>query len=196
MKRVFQSDLSHGKMRHMIAELRSYRDQTLPRKHREFLERLAEIGVTEAKAFTAGSRYEDYVSFDWTFRVDNKQKKVLFVFGKNESLMHREWYSYIKEQPNEADVNPIMMLEFGSGQFAQDGWRGTFPGQHVAFFNYWRWYEYPSGTTDRETFVSADEEGYELHESSGEKPRMPMEMAYQKMAEDIVRIADEVFSTD
>lgn len=196
MKRVYQSNLSHGQLRHLIAQLRRYRDDELPKKHREFIERLAEIGIVEANVRTEGTRYVDYVAFETEYVKNTKKQKVLLVFGRDKEMMERTWYSFHgREGERNAQVNPILMLEFGSGKHAQPGWRGTFPNQHTAFLQYWDWYEYPDGTTDVQNteLVKTFEDGMEWRRSEGEVPRMPVQGAYEKMAQSIVTIANEVF---
>ena len=80
-------------------------------------------------------------------------------------------------------VNPLLMAEFGSGQFADDSHfkigmgRGTFPGQKHANEDYWQWQDLAG----------------EWHDSSGIQPTAPMWKADVEMKKQILSIARQVF---
>ena len=80
-------------------------------------------------------------------------------------------------------VNPLLMAEFGSGQFADDSnfkigmGIGTFPMQKHAFEEFWQWQDIAG----------------ELHDSSGVQPTAPMWKASQEMKKQILSIARQVF---
>ena len=76
-----------------------------------------------------------------------------------------------------ASVNPLLMAEFGSGAYAIDGHRGTFPGQKNAFKDHWVWY---------------DVQGVK-HYSSGNTPTRPLFKAKLEMEQQIANIAMIVF---
>lgn len=200
MKRVFTARLKSGDLRHLIHELREYKDKTLPDLVKEFLRQLADEGISVANAYVRGSRYEDFVVFEKTeYGGRSNPKKTVVIAGANNSLkFQKEWYtlSHGEFVRTEREVNPILMLEFGSGQFAVEGWRGTFPEQHTAFLDHWHWYEYPSGYTDQESELLEEyEDGMQKRQSSGERPRMPMQHAIEAMElrNTIAKIARRVF---
>lgn len=89
-----------------------------------------------------------------------------------------------KEGLKSAEVSPLLMAEFGSGQYAQNPnnivgvGQGTFPGQKHAFDEEgWYW-------------VGLDDK---LYHSYGIDPSMPMYEASQALFETAVRVAREVF---
>lgn len=200
MKRTYTARLKSGELRHLIHELREYRDKILPDLVKEFLRQLADEGITVAKASVRGTRYEDFVVFEKTESGGraNPHKTVVITGMNTTTKFKKEWYtlSHGEFVRTEREVNPMLMLEFGSGQFAVDGWRGTYPDQHTAFLDHWHWYEYPSGNTDRETELLEEyKDGMQLRQSSGEKPRMPMLNAADAMAlrKTVETVAQRVF---
>lgn len=81
-----------------------------------------------------------------------------------------------------AEVDPLLMAEFGSGANAIDGHRGTFPSptaQKNAEHGAWAWY---------------DESG-KKHVSTGNTPSRPIYKAKEEMKQQIQLVAAEVFST-
>lgn len=78
-----------------------------------------------------------------------------------------------------AEVDPLLMAEFGSGAYAIDGHRGTFPNQKNADNPPWAWY---------------DEYGVK-HYSSGGVPSRPIYKAKEEILQQAQLIALEVFST-
>jgi hypothetical protein len=81
-----------------------------------------------------------------------------------------------------AEVNPLLMAEFGSGVNAIDGHAGTFPSEtakkNVAHGS-WAWYDTQGGK----------------HISTGNTPTRPLFKAKQEMENQIREIAQRVFST-
>lgn len=78
-----------------------------------------------------------------------------------------------------AEIDPLLMAEFGSGAYAIDGHKGTFPNQKHAENPPWAWY---------------DEYGVK-HYSSGGVPSRPIYNAKEEIVRQIQNIAKEVFST-
>lgn len=194
---LYVSDLSHKQLQKLITQLNQYRYRELPRKFRVFIDKLTDVGIEVARERTAGSRYSDYVIF--TKRIYGNMKntrRLAVVAGKNTEPFIRHWLSSGFE-PREAKVNPVLMLEFGSGQFADPAsWRGTFPGQKLAHLDSWYWYEYPDETHDTEATPVGEPiggSGLQQFSSSGEKPRKPMMDAADEMRRQILDIAASVF---
>lgn len=192
----YTTNLSHGQLRHTIAALKRYRDKEFPLKVREFLNRLADIGVDVARERTDGTRYSNYVTFTKEVKGGLKNpRKIALVAGRNSEDFIRHWISS-SFQPREAKVNSMLMLEFGSGQFADpSSWRGTFPDQHLAHFDSWYWYEYSDETHDPEATPGdpVGNSGLQMFTSSGEKPKKPMMEAADEMRRQILSIAHSVF---
>ena len=78
-----------------------------------------------------------------------------------------------------AEVDPLLMAEFGSGARAIEGHRGTFPNQKHAEEGAWAWY---------------DQYGAK-HVSSGGAPSRPILKAKEEIVQQIRLVAFEVFST-
>lgn len=81
-----------------------------------------------------------------------------------------------------AEVNPLLMAEFGSGAFALDGRKGTFPSETAAAnvaHGSWAWYDV----------------GGTKHVSTGNVPSRPLFKAKQEMVDQIRAVAERVFKT-
>lgn len=81
-----------------------------------------------------------------------------------------------------AEVDPLLMAEFGSGAHAVEGHKGTFPSatakNNVAHGS-WAWYD----------------EGGVKHISTGNTPSRPILKAKEEIVQQIQLVAAEVFST-
>jgi len=188
------SNLSNGQLKHLVASLRRYRDDELPTKVTRFLNLLSADGIDVARGRVAESRYADYIIFIGEVTGGKKNPiKVGLVAGQNAAPFIRSYFSS-SFKDKEAEVNPMLMLEYGSGQWAAPGWRGTFPGQQLAHLDFWYWYEYPSETTDPESTLLAEfDDKLQMRGSEGEVPLEPMHTAALQMKADIERIAKMVF---
>ena len=150
----------------------------LQRKLERFVLELADVGIEVVKANTFVEYDEQYIN-----RGDLIEfSKLITVEG--ESVVCRltaEGIPYTKEwKGGMAQVDPLLMAEFGSGKYAEPfGMRGKFPNQHVAFLDSWEWTD-NSGIT---------------HESSGSVPSRPMLKAKEEMANQIRAVAERVFSS-
>lgn len=78
-------------------------------------------------------------------------------------------------------VNPLLMAEFGSGVFAVDGHKGTFPSDTA------------KKHTDNPPWFWKDTDG-RTHMSSGGRPSRPMLKAKNEMENQIHTVAERVFS--
>ena len=79
-----------------------------------------------------------------------------------------------------AQVNPLLMAEFGSGTFATGEWRGSFPSPTAkknAERGAWAWYDVQGGK----------------HHSVGNAPTRPLLKARQEMEQQILEVAERVF---
>lgn len=110
----------------------------------------------------------------------NGYKAIIYAFDVDKVISI--WYN--SKGRNEAEVSPLLMMEFGSGQMAENPLnvggvgQGTFPGQtHADQPQGWYW---------------RDEDG-NLYHSKGIVPTQPMYHAQQKLLQDLERIAKEVF---
>jgi hypothetical protein len=134
------------------------------------IQKLLEIGISTAMENTG--KYAGYIKFEPVIQQDENGYVGLLVASDNSKIISRYWrYGSLVE----AEVSPLLMAEFGSGNYADvaEIWsdlvgqvgQGTFPNQTHAFQESWRWY------------------GLDKiwHESSGESPSYPMYSAWQEM---------------
>ena len=170
-----------------INELKKYRD-SLPGKCQEFVDRLVSMGISVASMNTGD--YTNYIEFSKEVNPE-KYGATAIMKASSENIVRR-WLT--KEGVMEAEVSPILMAEFGSGNYASNAGsgqpnaslamqlgmgQGTFPGQTHAFDEEWHWLDL-SG---------------EWHSSSGEIPTMPVFKAFLEMENDVKMVAKEVFNS-
>ena len=159
----------------VIRELGLYKAQLQWRLER-FLSELAEVGITVARANTYVEYDEQYINMgdliEFSKPISIEGEDVVCTLTAQGQLYTKEW------KGGSAQVNPLLMAEFGSGANAIEGHRGTFPNQHVAFLNSWNW---------------TDNSG-QKHESSGSVPSRPMLKAKEEMEQQIQEVAQRVFS--
>ena len=141
----------------------------------DFVLELAEVGIQVAKANTYVEYDEQYINMgdmlEFSKETTVDDSGVVCTLTATGQLYTKEW------KGGSAQVNPLLMAEFGSGAKAIDGHRGTFPNQHVAFLDSWKW-------TDNSGIV---------HESSGSEPSRPMYNARIEMENQIREVAERVF---
>ena len=146
-------------------------------KLEQFVSELADVGIEVAKANTYVEYDEQYINMgdliDFSKTISSGSDEVVCTLTAQGQLYTKEWTG------GSAQVDPLLMAEFGSGAKAIDGHRGTFPNQHVAFLESWKW---------------TDNSG-QVHESSGSVPSRPMLKAKQEMEQQIQLIAQKVFDS-
>ena len=177
--KVFKSDLSTEGLNELIRQLKTYEDN-LDIIADEIVQKLAERGIKVAEY----SVYGDWRSLI-EFKYEPKNLGEGELVGQDITLIHRVWYTSenasIKNQ-REAYVSPLWMSEFGAGQYALDGHRGTFPGQRHAFKSEWFWYD---GNGNRHS----SEEDYHMVATQ------PMYRALVDMMVNAEKVVKEVFSS-
>lgn len=151
--------LSQGSIQDAREQLSSI-DGFLKDKIRQLVEELAEIGVQVAESNTG--EYRDAIKLDVSVQ-DTATGSIATITMSDKYKIIREWR--YRGGTKKAEVSPSMMAEYGSGQFAVEGHRGTFPGQKHAWENEWHW------TTLDNVY----------HKSSGEHPLRPMYFAWEKL---------------
>lgn len=189
MSKRIVATLSASSMQAAMQQLQDYK-KNLQHKCELFCQRLANHGILVAQENLG--EFGTYI----TFRVDTELRptgcKGVLVASNTGHIVSR-WL--VKDPDNkdqeivkEADVSPLMMVEFGSGLRANNVrasefnmGTGTFPEQtHAKNPGGW-WYK------------DADDE--EWHHSYGISPTMPMWRAAMEMEDLVVSTAREVFGS-
>lgn len=172
-KKSFKVDLSEASIRQMKRYLENYQIN-LRNRNVLFVQKLAERGIEVGKQH--GGEYGDYLVFTYTRQGAGKTVVSGKITISQTEFIRRYWY--YKGEVTYADVSPVLMAEFGSGQYAAEGHQGTFPGQkHADDPNGWHW-------TDLEGVT---------HHSTGESPTEPGHWTVLGIIEEIENVAREVF---
>lgn len=143
-------------------------------KATQISERLAELGISIAYQ-NVGGEYGSYLTFGKIM----ENGEVIF-YATDNGQIRVTW------DGNEGyDVSPLLLCEFGSGQYAENPFniplpvgQGTMPNQTHAFDPqgwYWR-------------------VGGQLHHSIGVPPNSPMYHASLEIIDSVVEVAKEVFN--
>lgn len=176
--------LNSKSIQNAIKELENYK-ASLEAKNKEFVSRLIDYGIEMAESYSGS--FGKHIVF--SKKVEGGENAVGFLIAKGEPITV-EWIvrGDSGEEVKTAEIDPLLMAEFGSGQFAEVLFdisgvgRGTFPGQTHAFDDSWSFKkEAPDGTT-------------KWYRSSGVAPTHPMYHADMEMLDMIESIAREVFS--
>ena len=173
-----KADLSVKGIENVKKKLIQYRDVELPRKCKEFVERLLQIGVDVSRAKISESPLGKYVTVTTDVSSDKMGcKGILLAKGA------------VKEQEGYAPFSILLAIEFGAGvhynptpnplissEFPYGV--GTFPGQTHAYQDMW-WYW--------------DESTQEWKPTHGVKATMPMYSADMDIIKNVTKVAKEVF---
>lgn len=166
--------LETSEINRAIKQIESY-SYDLQRKCTDFIIELANIGITVARANTVVEYDEQYIDMGDLLEFS---KEIVLADGVANGKLVATGQVYTKEwQGGSAQVNPLLMAEFGSGKEALGDWRGKFPNQKLAYLNSWWW---------------IDNSGVK-HESGGNVPSRPMFKAQQEMERQIQDVAYRVF---
>lgn len=152
-----------------------------------FVQKLANKGILVGEQVLGDSDegYSRYITFGVDLEYSKYKCKGL-MYATNTGIIKSQWMT--KDGVKEADVSPLLMVEFGAGLRANNAWAatashgkggtGTFPGQTHAFDPEGWWYQ---------------DLGGEWHHSYGVTPTMPMGHALSEMMDQIHSTAMEVF---
>ena len=178
MARKIVTNISTESLNKTIDELHQYA-QRLTERCEQFVDELADIGIQTAKYYlvnivndTNGEMvsYGDKVVFMKELTFDTEGATCIIIPDSTPYIS--EWKTGI------ALVDPLLMAEFGSGMYAIEGHRGTFPAQKHAFDpNGWYWRDM----------------GGQLHHSYGIEPQRPLFKAKEEMRNQIHEVAVRVF---
>lgn len=189
MAKVLNAKLNTTSINKLIFQLENYKHD-LVQKCQEYVDALAEVGIETA-------RYNLFNLVDGTFRASPSDSAG---GGYGEMISVADKVSFSKEvevsdigaiciiipasetflsvwDSGSAVVDPLLMAEFGSGMFAVDGHRGTFPKQKYAF-NPQGWFWRKDGVT---------------YHSYGIEPSRPIYKAYEEMKSQMQAVAIQVF---
>lgn len=185
-KTIVLSLTTKGSLQKAIEKIDEY-SNSIDLKVQLFLSKLLEVGIYVGQA-NCGV-YGQNIAFKADIKANDKGFDGILI-AMNQGKVIRSWMR--GGNVVSAEVNPILMAEFGSGWLAnviQEGsynanqlnvGQGTFPGGTHAFDrNGWYWKEPGSN---------------ELHHSYGEKPTYPMYKASMAIIMQIDAIGKEIFS--
>ena len=178
MARKIITNISNTQLEQTINELHKYA-QRLSERCEQFVNELADIGIETARwnlfnivNDTNGEMisYGDKVVFTKEGSWDTETATCIII---------PESHPYISAwKTGIAIVDPLLMAEFGSGMYAVEGHRGTFPEQTHAFDpNGWYWRDLDGN----------------LHHSYGIEPSRPLFKAKEEMKNQIHEVAERVF---
>ena len=171
----FNARLNSHDIDKLIRQVEWYEGYMLGKVER-FVSELADVGIEVAQANTYVEYDERYINMgdliEFSKPISYDGKSIICTLTATGQVYTKEW------QNGSAQVNPLLMAEFGSGANAVDGHRGTFPNQHVAFLESWTW---------------TDNSG-QKHESRGSVPSRPMLKAKEEMIRQIQEVAQRVFA--
>lgn len=183
----YKLELNHTSIQGLIGQLKKYED-SLDYKVQLILEKLADKGISVASQNTSGE-YRPYIQFKKVAYVGLNGDKAILVMMYNTDRPIKEWrHSGEPSGYKQAEVNPVLMVEYGSGLYATDvneidryvgGGQGQFPGQKHAFDpNGWTWTT-PDGVQ---------------HHSYGDIPQAPLMHAMNEMYSEVLSVVKEVFA--
>ena len=177
MKKVFTANLSEFSINKLRRNLEDYRKE-LPNKVAKALSILADKGilVAEEKANESGT-FGKCVQFEKTVPQIAGNEVTAIMRGVDLGI-EKSWQQ-ADGTVKTANVNALLMLEFGSGAYADGEHRGTFP-DSIHSFEPNGWYFKPVGSNQW------------VH-SFGYKPKQPMLNAFREMEEQIQSAFEEAF---
>ena len=159
--------LSQGSIQDARERIQEYKG-TLNNKLKQFVEELADYGITVAEQNTGA--WGKHIEFIKEIEDTSIGCKAIMIMRDRDKIIPKH---------DLRPVSPSMMAEYGAGRFAVDGWRGTFPEQVHAFDPKGWWYK---GDDDK------------WHHSYGIRPTRPMLTAYNEMQNHIIEVAKRVFA--
>lgn len=179
MAKRFKADLSVAGLKQLQNDLEEYKKQLMDKVERYTVE-LANYGIKVAESNVGN--FGKYIVFEVKTE-PNKDGCKAVLLARDSAKIISQWKT--KDGIQTAEVSPLLMAEFGSGQLAQNPnniagvGQGTF---NPSSDNAWKeegWY-----------WIGMDDK---LYHSYGIDPTMPMYKAAQEMYEIAIRVAREVF---
>lgn len=179
MSKKISFGLSIKEVQGAIKELQSYRDD-LNKKCEELCRRLTEEGIQIASGIIGNNELGRFIRLGSEITPEQAGCKAI-LYMSDSSRIRSEWKTL--DGVKSSEISPTLMLEFGSGQKAENPL--NIPGVGTGTF--------PGGTHGNESeWYYMDLDGV-WHRSSGIAPKMPMYRTAEKMREILQMIANEIF---
>ena len=181
MSKKITIGLSVSEVQNAIKEIKAYQND-LNRKCEELCRRLTAEGIQIAQSHIGSSGFGKYIHLGSEITPQQAGCKAIFHM-EDTTKIKSEWQTLDGVQS--AEVSPSLMLEFGSGQKAENPANingvgaGTFPGGKHG--NEPGWY-----------YMDLDGN---WHYSTGISPKMPMYYASKELRGKVLEIARDVFGT-
>lgn len=181
--------LTQKSINNALKQLEQYK-KSLTSKMDEFMRRLSDSGIQVAETFTQ-VQLDDMGTLgylvEFKCNIEHSGDTTIGYFvGQDKAKYISQWVvkdASGREVVKTAEVSPLLFYEFGSGEYAIDGHRGTFPSETASVnankAGGW-WYK--------------DLDGNWYH-SRGAVPTQPMYHAWETMKKQIRKIGREVFKT-
>lgn len=179
MSKTISFGLSVSEVRNAIKELKAYQND-LNRKCEELCFRLCAEGMPIARAYIGESGFGRYIRLSSEITREQAGCRAA-IYMEDSTKIKSEWQT--KEGVKSAVISPSLMLEFGSGQKAENP--ASVPGVGTGTF--------PGGTHGNEPgWYYMDLDG-NWHYSTGISPKMPMYRTAEELRKRVQEIAREVF---
>lgn len=178
-KIVYKAKLNPKSLNELCKNLENYKDVILQQQIDLFMNKLLDRGITRARL--SMGMLEDLGNVSGLVALKKEINPVVdgwcsaILVATDQAKVVQSWLKFGEEV--QAEVSPILMYEFGSGKYAIEGHRGTFPQQTHAFEEYWSWQDLNG----------------QWHSFDGIKPTQPMYHSAEEMRKVIGEVAKEVF---
>lgn len=171
--------LSASEVQNAIKEIKAYQND-LNRKCEELCRRLTAEGIQIAQSHIGSSGFGKYIHLGSEITPQQAGCKAIF-YMEDTTKIKSDWQT--EDGVRSAEISPSLMIEFGSGQKAENPANITGVGTGT----------FPNGKHGNEPgWYYMDLDGV-WHYSTGISPRMPMYYTAQELRGKIVAIAREVF---
>lgn len=179
----------------LSTDLQKYAD-SFEKKVRTFLEKLSEVGIEVASV--NGGDFSRYITYTKKWENDT----TITITAHSQALVS-EWYAGSKGGQTRTEViSPILMAEFGSGNYAIPG-RGEATGLggqgtlnkygHANDPDGWYWWSDDAAYRSEDELMVKSANGRWKFHSRGTHPAQPLHKAVMACIEQVERIAHEVF---
>ena len=188
----YKVNLDSKELFKLSSDLLKYADD-FENKVRIFLARLAQVGIEVASV--NGGDFSRYITY--TTRWENNT--TIKITAHSRPLVS-EWYASSKTDEKRVEViSPLLMAEFGSGNYAIPG-EGGIGGQgtlnmygHAEDTDGWYWWSDDAAYRSEDDLMIKSANGRWKFHSRGVHPSQPLHKAVMACIEQVEEIAREVF---